>query len=180
MLSLKRWKSQNGLSITTVRSRASISSHCIRLVLVMEVVFNKCQLRKQTEELELPAQAYALARHSTFRLWKAAMMIKRSLSCHFGQVCKTWRDPGHFPQGASLQLVILDASEISMPLICLYVVWVDSREYGWGLFIRTINLLTSMVVHALNPSIWQAETVDFCEFQSSLVYILSSRTARMT
>lgn len=78
-----------------------------------------CQLRGQTEELELPAQAYAIAWHSTFRLWKAAMMIKRSLSCHLGQACKRRHDPGHFPQGASLQLVILDASEISMPLICL-------------------------------------------------------------
>jgi hypothetical protein len=35
-----------------------------------------------------------------------------------------------------------------------------------------------MVVHAFNPSTWEAEAGEFLEFQDSLVYRVSSRTAR--
>jgi hypothetical protein len=36
-----------------------------------------------------------------------------------------------------------------------------------------------MVAHAFNPSTWEAEAGDF-EFEASLVYRVSSRTARAT
>jgi hypothetical protein len=35
-----------------------------------------------------------------------------------------------------------------------------------------------MVVHAFNPSTWEAEAGGFLEFKASLVYKVSSRTAR--
>jgi hypothetical protein len=38
-----------------------------------------------------------------------------------------------------------------------------------------------VVVHAFNPSIWEAEAAsDLCEFKASLVYRVSSRTTRAT
>ena len=38
-----------------------------------------------------------------------------------------------------------------------------------------------MVVHTFNPSTWEAEEgADFCEFKASLVYRVSSRTAKAT
>jgi hypothetical protein len=35
-----------------------------------------------------------------------------------------------------------------------------------------------VVVHAFNPSTWEAEAGRFLEFEASLVYKVSSRTAR--
>jgi hypothetical protein len=35
-----------------------------------------------------------------------------------------------------------------------------------------------VVVHAFNPSTWEAEAGGFSEFKASLVYRVSSRTAR--
>jgi hypothetical protein len=37
-----------------------------------------------------------------------------------------------------------------------------------------------VVVHQLNPNTQEAELVDHCEFEASLVYRVSSRTARAT
>ena len=37
-----------------------------------------------------------------------------------------------------------------------------------------------MVAHAFNPSTWDAEAGGFIEFETSLVYRVSSRTARAT
>jgi hypothetical protein len=37
-----------------------------------------------------------------------------------------------------------------------------------------------MVAHAFNPSTWEAEAGRFSEFEASLVYRVSSRTARAT
>ena len=37
-----------------------------------------------------------------------------------------------------------------------------------------------MVAHAFIPSTGEAEQVDLCEFEASLVYRVSSRTARAT
>jgi hypothetical protein len=37
-----------------------------------------------------------------------------------------------------------------------------------------------MVAHAFNPSTWEAEAGEFLEFEASLVYRVSSRTARTT
>ena len=37
-----------------------------------------------------------------------------------------------------------------------------------------------MVAHAFNPSTWEAEAGGFLEFEASLVYKVSSRTARAT
>jgi hypothetical protein len=37
-----------------------------------------------------------------------------------------------------------------------------------------------MVAHAFNPSTWEAETGRISEFEASLVYKVSSRTARAT
>jgi hypothetical protein len=37
-----------------------------------------------------------------------------------------------------------------------------------------------MVAHAFNPSTWEAEAGGFSEFEASLVYRVSSRTARAT
>jgi hypothetical protein len=34
--------------------------------------------------------------------------------------------------------------------------------------------------HAFKPKSWEEEAGDFCEFKASLVYIVSSRTARAT
>ena len=36
------------------------------------------------------------------------------------------------------------------------------------------------VVQTFNPSTWEAEARDLCEFEASLVYRESSRTARAT
>jgi hypothetical protein len=35
-----------------------------------------------------------------------------------------------------------------------------------------------VVAHAFNPSTWEAEAVGFLELEASLVYMVSSRTAR--
>ena len=37
-----------------------------------------------------------------------------------------------------------------------------------------------MVVHAINPSTWEAEQLDYFEYETSLVYIASSSQARDT
>jgi hypothetical protein len=37
-----------------------------------------------------------------------------------------------------------------------------------------------VVAHAFNPSTWEAEAGGFSEFEASLVYRVSSRTARAT
>jgi hypothetical protein len=37
-----------------------------------------------------------------------------------------------------------------------------------------------VVAHAYNPSTWEAEAGEFLEFKASLVYRVSSRTARAT
>jgi hypothetical protein len=37
-----------------------------------------------------------------------------------------------------------------------------------------------VVVHTFNPSTWEAEAGGFSEFEASLVYKVSSRTARAT
>jgi len=37
-----------------------------------------------------------------------------------------------------------------------------------------------VVAHTFNPSMQDAEAVDLCEFQASLVYRVTSRTARAT
>jgi hypothetical protein len=37
-----------------------------------------------------------------------------------------------------------------------------------------------LVAHAFNPSTWEAEAGGFLEFEASLVYRVSSRTARAT
>jgi hypothetical protein len=42
------------------------------------------------------------------------------------------------------------------------------------------NRCLAVVVHAFNPSTWEAEAVRFQEFKASLVYKVSSRTARAT
>jgi hypothetical protein len=45
---------------------------------------------------------------------------------------------------------------------------------------KEINVLPGMVAHAFNPSTWEAEAGRFSEFEASLVYRVSSRTARAT
>ena len=40
--------------------------------------------------------------------------------------------------------------------------------------------MPDMVKHPFSPSIWKAEAVDICEFKASLVYKVSSRTAKDT
>jgi hypothetical protein len=37
-----------------------------------------------------------------------------------------------------------------------------------------------MMVHTFNPSKWEAEQKDLCEFEASLLYIASFRTTRPT
>ena len=44
---------------------------------------------------------------------------------------------------------------------------------------KTVKLGT-VVVHAFNPSTQETEAVNLCEFETSLVYRASSRTARTT
>jgi hypothetical protein len=43
-----------------------------------------------------------------------------------------------------------------------------------------INRFPGMVAHTFNPSIQEAEAGKFIEFEASLVYRVSSRTARAT
>jgi hypothetical protein len=40
--------------------------------------------------------------------------------------------------------------------------------------------MPGMVVHAFNPSTWEAKSRQISEFKASLVYKVSSRTARAT
>jgi hypothetical protein len=46
------------------------------------------------------------------------------------------------------------------------------RGGGWVMVI--------VVVHAFNPSSWRQRQEDLCEFEASLVYLVSSRIARAT
>jgi hypothetical protein len=51
------------------------------------------------------------------------------------------------------------------------------------LFVRVLISKTysrAVVAHAFNPSAWEAEAGKFPEFEASLVYRVSSRTARAT
>ena len=43
-----------------------------------------------------------------------------------------------------------------------------------------MNIHLGGVAHAFNPSTWEAEQGDLCEFNDSLVYRVSSRTAGAT
>ena len=43
-----------------------------------------------------------------------------------------------------------------------------------------MNIHLGGVAHAFNPSTWEAEQGDLCEFSASLVYRVSSRTAGAT
>lgn len=45
--------------------------------------------------------------------------------------------------------------------------------------VKNLSLMT-IVAHASHPSTWEAETEDLCEFESSIVYIVSSKTVRST
>jgi hypothetical protein len=36
------------------------------------------------------------------------------------------------------------------------------------------------MVHTFNPSTWEAEAMDFCEFKANLVDTVNSKTARAT
>ena len=42
------------------------------------------------------------------------------------------------------------------------------------------NEIWAVVVHGFNPSTWEAKAGDLCEFKASLVYRMSSRTAKAT
>jgi hypothetical protein len=42
------------------------------------------------------------------------------------------------------------------------------------------NKKPGVVAHAFNPSTWEADAGEFLEFEASLIYRVSSRTARAT
>ena len=47
-------------------------------------------------------------------------------------------------------------------------------------FFKKFSFSREVMAHALNPSTLEAEAGDLCEFEASLVYKASSRTARAT
>jgi len=55
---------------------------------------------------------------------------------------------------------------------------ISTRDY----YSRHLNIYSKLliVVHTFNPSTWESKASELCEFKASLVYIVSSKTARAT